>query len=430
MTGDKGYKAPPAFVDGSVYEEWKLDIELWQEFTSLDKTKQGTALLLELKPGKVKDAVRSLGKEVLVAADGLTKIIAHLDKIFLEDSAQMSYRAYSNFEKFSRPDGMSLQSYTAEFEKLLSDLKRQKINLPEEVKAYRFLNSANLSPERVDLALATVKKLTYEEMSLTVGKIFSVHSNTTGTESGTSPAVKFEPEECHFTESYNKGGGSLKRQFSGCGSYSYHPYKQKAPYSGCYVCGDKQHSARHCPKRRDNSAQNQYFTQEVCSIEDGAQSISQMEAEESLGSSYLTLLVTECEAEEVQECYVNNLGSLMFDNLACAIIDSGCTKTVVGKNWVECYRDTLETDEVNLMTMERCETPFRFGDGEEVISQVKTKIPGRIGKTRVLIEANIVEKDLPLLLSKPALKKIGAVLDFKNDKMLFQGESISLFETK
>ena len=73
-----------------------------------------------------------MGKEVLVAEDGLSKTIAHLDKIYREDSAQISYRVYSKFEKFSRPDDMSLQSYTSEFERLLADLKKQKIILPPE----------------------------------------------------------------------------------------------------------------------------------------------------------------------------------------------------------------------------------------------------------------------------------------------------------
>ena len=42
----KNYKAPPAYFDGENYSDWKLDIDLWQEFTSLEKKKQGTAFFL------------------------------------------------------------------------------------------------------------------------------------------------------------------------------------------------------------------------------------------------------------------------------------------------------------------------------------------------------------------------------------------------
>ena len=141
----QNYKAPPAFEEGMDYNDWKLDLELWQEFTSLEKKKHGTALLLELKPGKVKDTVRSLGKAVLVAEDAISQITTQLDKIYKEDAAQISYRVYSKFERYSRLEQMTLQSYISEFEKLLADLKKQEIKLPPEVLAYRFLNSANLS---------------------------------------------------------------------------------------------------------------------------------------------------------------------------------------------------------------------------------------------------------------------------------------------
>ena len=432
----KNYKAPPAYYDGENYSDWKLDIDLWQEFTSLEKKKQGTAFLLELKPGKVKDAVRSLGKEVLVAENGLTQIINQLDKIYQEDAAQLSYRVYSKFEKYSRPDSMSLQSYISEFEKLLADLKKQKITLPEEVLAYRFLNSANLPAEKTDLALATVQSLTYKEMCKTINKIFSVQANFSRSEMKDELSVKVEPEECHYVDHHRRGGGTIHSRPQ-AGS-SHYPYRGRTTdYSGCYVCGEKDHSARACSLRKDcrpNShsverfepeVYDQYLTHDVANNLDGVQVIPQMETDDT---AYMTFMVTSVDPHE--NCFVNNLGSLVYDTLACAVIDSGCTKTVVGRNWINLYRDTLEEDQLKMMTSERCATPFRFGDGVEVMSFEKVKIPGCIGRKRVLIEANIVNKDLPLLLSKASLKKAGAMLDFKNDKIVFDNESVDLCETK
>ena len=90
--GSRNYKAPPPFYDGMNYEDWKMDIELWKGFTTLAEEKQGAALLLELKEGKVKSSVRSLDRDVITARDGLTKIIEHLDNIYQEDSTHMTYR--------------------------------------------------------------------------------------------------------------------------------------------------------------------------------------------------------------------------------------------------------------------------------------------------------------------------------------------------
>ena len=442
-SGSRNYKAPPAFAEGQDYNDWKLDIELWQEFTSLEKKKQGTAFLLELEPGKVKDAVRSLGKEVLVAEDGMNQIITHLDKIYKEDAAQLSYRVYSKFEKYSRPDSMSLQSYISEFEKLLADLKKQKITLPQEVLAYRFLNSANLPVEKTDLALATVKALTYEEMCKTIGKIFSVRSNVCGSNMADDHelSVKMEPEECHYVNNSRRGGGTICGRPHGHEERSYHPYrKSTATYSGCFVCGEKDHSARMCKMRKDirqktneemrftTDVYDQYLTHGVSSEFEEVQVIPQMETDDTV---CMTFMVIGDKSEE--NCLVNrqpSLGSLVFDTLACAVIDSGCTKTVVGRNWITAYKDTLEEEEQKMMTTQRSTTPFRFGDGIEVMSHEKVKIPGCIGKSKVLIEANVVDKDLPLLLSKESMKKAGAILDFKNDRMLFNNQAIDLYETR
>ena len=423
------YKAPPAYSEDQDYCNWKLDLQLWQEFTGLEKKRQGTALLLELKQGKIKDTVRSLGKDVLIAEDAIEKILSHLDKIYLEDSAQTCYRVYGKFEKYVRPEGLSLQSYISEFEKLIADLRRHKITLPEAVLAYRFLNSANLPSEKYDLALATVKDLTYKDMCETIGKIFSVQSNLS-----TPPAsisVKVEHEECNYTyNSTPRGGrGNYRRMSRGRGNH-HHPYsRQKSAYTGCYACGDKNHIAKWCTSKNRASSSStdntQYFAQ------DGAENITAMEAE----GAFLTFMVVS-ESEDVveipEECLMSdtNLGSLVYESLACAVIDSGCTKTVVGRNWVNHYRETLEEKQLKMMVSEPCLTPFRFGDGLEVISTEKTIIPGRIGKTDVRIEANIVEKELPLLLSKASLKRAGAVLDFTNDTMRFSGDCVDLFETK
>ena len=69
-------KGPPAYKEGRIYKDWRLDINLWNTFTSYNKKRRATAFLLELLEGPVKNHIRSLGKEVLTAEDGLDKVNA------------------------------------------------------------------------------------------------------------------------------------------------------------------------------------------------------------------------------------------------------------------------------------------------------------------------------------------------------------------
>lgn len=427
----RGYKAPPVYKEGKSYADWRLDIDLWNEFTPLPEKRRATAFLLELGEGKVKSHVRALGKENLMKDDGLALVIAKLDKIYKEDSSHETYRAYCKFEKYERPHDMNLQSYISEFEKMHADLTKYSINLPEEVLAYRLLNSANLPQEKVDLALATVKKLTYSDMSDTIGKIFSL--STAQDRFNDAITVKTEPQECNYASHTNWRRGSNRGYSSGPhrsrghtsrGSVSPYPRGNGNRFRAadnvmCFGCGQRGHYARSCPNQQPMGGA-QYFTQGETATG------SQMDAEEP-GSAYITLLAAESVLIQDQPV----LSSLVFETFSCAVIDSGCTKTVVGRNWINQYTETLNVDEKKLiMASTKCSTPFKFGDGKQVISTEKTRIPGRIGQQKILIEANVVSCDIPLLLSKPSLKKAGAVINFNDDTMEFNGEKIKLMECK
>ena len=121
-------KAPPAYKEGQNYEDWRIDIDLWNEFTSYNRTRRATAFLLELSEGPVKNHVRSLGKEILTADNGMEKVIERLDSIYREDSSHVAYRVYCRFEKFERREDMNLQAFVSEFSKLYDDLKNIRWN--------------------------------------------------------------------------------------------------------------------------------------------------------------------------------------------------------------------------------------------------------------------------------------------------------------
>ena len=99
----------------------------------------------------------------------------------------------------------------SEFEKLIAVLKKYKIELPQAVLAYQFLNSANLLPEKVDLVLATVKTMTYKDTSEAVKRLFSVDINNpvAGTYNVEEITVKNETEGCYYLNNLGQSRGSI-----------------------------------------------------------------------------------------------------------------------------------------------------------------------------------------------------------------------------
>jgi hypothetical protein len=72
---------------------------------------------------------------------------------------------------------------------------------------------------------------------------------------------------------------------------------------------------------------------------------------------------------------------------------------------------------------------FRFGDGAESRSVRKVTIPTKIGSKKYQSKVDVVKNDIPLLISKPVMKKLGlsgSDLDLKNDLWKVDDEKIKL----
>ena len=114
----QNYKAPPLLSKSTSYESWLKEIEIWQAFTDLSAEKQGPAIFLTLE-GKAREAILDLDISLLKGNSGVKNIVTVLDKLYLKDKLQMAYESYDAFEKFKRPQNMSINDYINEFERLI-----------------------------------------------------------------------------------------------------------------------------------------------------------------------------------------------------------------------------------------------------------------------------------------------------------------------
>ena len=116
----------------------------------------------------------------------------------------------------------------------------------------------------------------------------------------------------------------------------------------------------------------------------------------------------------------DELKVLVGESFYCVLVDSGCTQTACGESLYNCYKENLIKDEVSLIKEVPSLTKFKFGNRNCADSLKKVIIPTELGGGRVNIHT-VISKDIPLLLRKNAMKKIQALLDFKNDSILIFG---------
>ena len=71
-------------------------------------------------------------------------------------------------------------------------------------------------------------------------------------------------------------------------------------------------------------------------------------------------------------------------------------------------------------------TSFNFGGGANINLKKKIKFPCVIGGIKTTITSDVVERDIPLLLSKPEMKKHGFILNMKDDRLEVEDQKVKL----
>ena len=118
--------------------------------------------------------------------------------------------------------------------------------------------------------------------------------------------------------------------------------------------------------------------------------------------------------------------TLMGETMGHAIIDSGCSRTVCGKAWLETYLGMLSEKSRRSVHAEKSDCRFRFGDGKIYRSTEAVILPVYFGKTHGKLRANVIECDIPLLLSRESLKRGECQIDFQSDQVIMMGEEVPI----
>ena len=130
--------------------------------------------------------------------------------------------------------------------------------------------------------------------------------------------------------------------------------------------------------------------------------------------------------ELIQECY---LDTLVAETFSSALLDSGCTKTVCGTEWLREYTSGLSEEGRKTIVKSKSDRIFKFRDGNVVNAYERVTIPSTIGSQKGDIQCEVMDKNLPLLLSKDSKKKAAVTINFVEDTATINGEKIGLDTT-
>ena len=175
------------------------------------------------------------------------------------------------------------------------------------------------------------------------------------------------------------------------------PLDSSGNISRCSICESIFHLARKCPYVYENQSQTSEKTPETISL------------------------------FQSPDHNIDEMRLFVGETFSCAVLDSGCTQTVCGRKWLDCYCESLSSE--GIVEQKPSTAAFKFGNGKPVISDRKVVIPALIGSQKVNMETDVIDADIPLLMSKAAMKKAETVLNFNDDSVTMFGEHQQLLKT-
>ena len=431
-------KAPPVFKEGSSYAQWKHALSAWKILTGIEKEKQALSVYLHGLDPVYQEVISKLDINLLNHEGGVKLITDTLDVYCESELSQRQYNTYEHFCNVRRKDEQPLNEFIMSFENIINDLEELHIDLPEAVKAYHVLRSSNIGQDNEKICRATVgKQLTYENMITQIKTV----TGSVG-KSASASSVKTEPTDSATADTfYSRGLRSGRGRYvagrrgsnsRGARSNSYSSNNWNSTYRDnssrntsprCFSCGSSDHLSYDCPsggKTQDQSSGNK-------------RNLRCFKCNRLGHFAYeCNSQISQGDAENVNIVLLESLSrndSFLAETFLAAVIDSGARANVAGELWISNYIESLDENDMEMISEDHCVSKFRFGGGVEVVSDVKITLPVYIGGTRQFLKTAVVKKELPLLLSFESLHNNKVVIDFGNLQMWTGNAQVKLEST-
>ena len=439
--------------------------------------------LTTMEQFQLKDAKRHI--------PGLYAITETLRAKYAENEDVLLFNAYDEFDTLKKDHGQSMKDYILQFEKLYKKLERKETKLPDIMLAYKLMKGASLGKDEMIAKVGMgVDKMTFAKMK---SILLSMNDGViqTGNNSKVVPKIKLvkeeptvlyqeeyfsseeqenypnnnysdSPYEEEFEEVFNEGDNCeqifyqnrpFKRGRMGNGSYqnrgngSYQnrgngSYQNRGNFRRHNNTSTYPQFGKHDDRRPDVSSRpdissrpgnsrmvNSPSTCKICrSIYHWASQCPHKNESRSPvtrpNNNPETILKLDCMFIDDEElCYLTS------ESKNVALLDCGAAKTVVGRHWFEVFENSLNDEEKALLKEEHKVSHFKFGDGNPVTSDIVKVIPIKMCGQDMVIKANLVENNVPLLISNDSLKSAKAKINFVQDTIEVGGNFQKLIST-
>ena len=102
-----------------------------------------------------------------------------------------------------------------------------------------------------------------------------------------------------------------------------------------------------------------------------------------------------------------------------AITDTACSRSVVGAAWIDLYLAEARRAGCEPMFL-NCNEAFRFGASRVFMASYGVILCFELGNKKICLKVAVVNGEVPLLVSRPALGKMGMIIDIERNQASFK----------
>ena len=458
-----GSDAPPLNPDTMDYELWRKMARLWAMIVKIPKKDKGVKIFLKLQ-GRAQQAVKLMDETLLYSDEGFNEIIKILDGIFLPDKFDKSFYVFDQFIWYRKTPEISMRNFLADFQHYYNTYASVCGPLDDTVLAWMVLSFSSLDKTEIQLVKAGMGNLfTFENTKNTLKRLFVDEAKEKITEpqnpsgvfynnenqQGETPNSQTENEVFYSSRgrSQFRGRSRGRNQFRGPRGYRGSRFSRRdEPYHK----REDSYPRRDFPRRNDtrpgyssykleeyknkmmnpissqtgenrtcNFCNSKFHYKNQCGEFDKFLSETGIKSEKKEDNAYSYLVVLMSKTEEKQQDLVNASDGR-------AVLDTGCPHTVCGEPWLAKYIEKLSDDDCKSIEIEESEQSFTFGDGNNIKSNRKMKIPVWIGGKRGTLSTDVVDTNIPLLLSVSVIEKSDMILHLSASKAYIKDKTIKL----
>ena len=434
----------PVFDEVTRYEDYEKDVRAWSLVTSYEIEKRAIILILAM-PTKKKEILDHFDIDLeLNVPEGVDNLLDYLEENYGADDLEQTLEIYEDFRNYQRSPDQSITEYCAGFEHRRKRIESKGIKFPNEILAFDLLRNAKITKNERKLVLTGLdyddKDNLYKDTSQSLRKFL----NDGFSNMHNQDDLRFE--NTYFTYNrYQRGnfrrsmrsrsvrgqfrgsrgqrgrrGGQLGNEFrneerTGQFNDNLNPIKDGVRMR-CFRCGSYRHLRFRCPHRGNDI----FLTNETQALNNE----SENKNEENNIYFCAQHIVLYSGYDEFRNAELNaEIGG-------SAILDSACINNVAGNFWLNDYiKYHLNHEQKSKVITKPGTRSYRFGDNPTMKSMKEVIIPISIDNSEIMINVDIVDSNIPFLLGKSEMKRLGMSLDLANDTLNYKGKIIKLNET-